>query len=170
MSSGANFGIRRTVPHIFGVAIGFSFMLILVGFGLINILNQYPVSYDVLKYACLFYLLYLAAKIAMATPNGSTEESSSNPLSFLQAALFQWINPKAWTMALTTFTVYAPNQNLQSMLIVVAIFAIVNLPSVGVWAVLGQQLNRVLTNRLRFKAFNITMAALLLMSLYLSFV
>lgn len=169
MSSGASFGVRRTIPHILGVALGFVFMLILVGFGLMKLFDQYPISYYVLKFSCAIYLIYLSAKIATAPSQESTLETDRNPLSFLEAASFQWINPKAWTMALTTVTVYAPSQSFNSLVIVAAIFGIINLPSVGIWAVLGQQLSRVLTNKIRFKTFNVTMALLLLMSLYPSF-
>lgn len=169
MSSGANFGVWRTLPHMLGVGFGFAFMLILVGTGLIKIFEQYPLSYDLLKITSLIYLIYLSVKIALSAPQMSKTKSRRTPISFFQAALFQWINPKAWTMALTTFTVYAPNQNLQSILIVSAVFGIVNLPSVGVWAVLGQQLRRLLNSHTRLKAFNLTMAALLLGSLYPSF-
>jgi len=166
MSSGASFGIRRTIPHLFGVVLGFVFMLILVGFGLMKLFDQYPLSYDVLKFGCATYLIYLAVKVATAPAKDSSLETGRSPLSFLQAASFQWINPKAWTIALTTATVYAPSQSFNSSVVVAVIFGIINLPSVGVWAVLGQQLSRLLTSKIRFRAFNISMAFLLLVSLY----
>lgn len=169
MSSGASFGLRRTIPHILGAVVGFVFMLILVGFGLIKLFEQYPASYDVLKFACSIFLFYLAVKIARAAPLESTIEPDKNPLSFFGAAIFQWINPKGWTTALTIVTVYAPNQNIESLAIVAVIFGLINLPSASLWAVLGQQFSRVLTSKIRFKVFNIMMAGLLLISLYPSF-
>ena len=165
MASGANFGFRRTIPHMLGVALGFVFMVVLVGAGLVGIFEAFPVSYTVLKIASLAYLLYLAWKIANAGP-AETGEGKGNPMTFLQAAAFQWVNPKAWAMALTAISVYAPDQTLWAILLVAALFGAVNLPSVSSWTLLGQQMARVLTNPRRLMLFNWAMAALLVASLY----
>ncbi len=165
MASGANFGFRRTIPHMLGVALGFVFMVVLVGAGLVGIFEAFPVSYTVLKVASVAYLLYLAWKIANAGPAG-TGEGKGNPMTFLQAAAFQWVNPKAWAMALTAISVYAPDQTLWAILLVAALFGAVNLPSVSSWTLLGQQMARVLTNPRRLTVFNWAMAALLVASLY----
>lgn len=118
-----------------------------------------------LKIASVAYLLYLAWKIAHAAPSKGSL-ASGIPMTFLQAAAFQWVNPKAWAMALTATTAYAPNQTLHAILLVALVFGAVNLPSVSTWTVLGQQMARMLTNPRRLVAFNWTMAALLLASLY----
>ena len=165
MASGANFGFRRTIPHMLGVALGFVFMVVLVGAGLVGIFEAFPVSYTVLKVASEAYLLYLAWKIANAGP-AETGEGKGNPMTFLQAAAFQWVNPKAWAMALTAISVYAPDQTLWAILLVAALFGAVNLPSVSSWTLLGQQMARVLTNPRRLLLFNWAMAALLVASLY----
>ncbi len=165
MASGANFGFRRTIPHMLGVALGFVFMVVLVGAGLVGIFEAFPVSYTVLKIASVAYLLYLAWKIANAGP-AETGEGKGNPMTFLQAAAFQWVNPKAWAMALTAISVYAPDQTLWAILLVAALFGAVNLPSVSSWTLLGQQMARVLTNPRRLMLFNWAMAALLVASLY----
>ncbi|MDE4273488.1 LysE family translocator [Phaeobacter gallaeciensis] len=165
MASGANFGFRRTIPHMLGVALGFVFMVVLVGAGLVGIFEAFPVSYTVLKVASVAYLLYLAWKIANAGP-AETGEGKGNPMTFLQAAAFQWVNPKAWAMALTAISVYAPDQTLWAILLVAALFGAVNLPSVSSWTLLGQQMARVLTNPRRLLLFNWAMAALLVASLY----
>jgi len=166
MSSGANFGFKRTIPHMLGVGLGFTFMVILVGIGLMQLFTNYPVMYQILKYVSVAYLLYLAYKIATASkPNGS-QTNRSNPITFLQAAAFQWVNPKAWTMALTAISVYSPSQQMESIAIVALVFGLVNLPSVSLWTVLGQQLSKILSSDLRLRAFNFTMAGLLLASLY----
>ncbi|MVO15271.1 LysE family translocator [Parasedimentitalea huanghaiensis] len=165
MASGANFGFRRTIPHMLGVALGFVFMVLLVGAGLVQIFDAYPVSYTVLKVGSVIYLLYLAWKIANAGP-AEAGEASGNPMTFLQAAAFQWVNPKAWAMALTAISAYTPDQTLTAILLVGVVFGAVNLPSVSSWTVLGQQMARVLTNPRRLTAFNWTMAVLLVASLY----
>jgi threonine/homoserine/homoserine lactone efflux protein len=165
MASGANFGLRRTLPHMLGVALGFVIMAALVGLGLVQVFAAVPWLYLVLKVGCVVYLLWLAWKIATATaPDGG--EARGRPLTFLQAAAFQWVNPKAWAMALTAVTVYAPGQTVMAVLTVAAVFGAVNLPSVGSWAWLGVQMRRVLTSPGRLRAFNVTMAALLVASLY----
>jgi threonine/homoserine/homoserine lactone efflux protein len=165
MASGANFGIRRTVPHMLGIGIGFTFMIVLVGIGLVQVFNLYPVSYTILKVVSVVYLCWLAWKIANANaPQG--RQATGKPITFLQAAAFQWVNPKAWAMAVTATTVYAPGQHWQTILFVAAVFGLVNLPSVSIWTVLGQQIRRILTNATRLRVFNWSMAALLVASLY----
>lgn len=165
MASGANFGFRRTLPHMFGVAMGFTFMLVLVGAGLSEVFDRYPISYTILKAFSVVYLLWLAWKIANAAPPKSAK-AEGRPFSFLQAAGFQWVNPKAWAMSLTAFTVYAPSQSLGATFAVAAVFGLVNLPSIASWTVLGQELRRLLKSPRHLRAFNITMAALLVASLY----
>jgi len=166
MSSGANFGFKRTIPHMLGVGLGFSFMLMLVGVGLIEVFDRYPNSHDILKVVSISYLLYLAFKIATSVSIDKQNSSNAKPISFLQAAAFQWVNPKAWTMALTAISVYSPSRSLESIAIISLIFCLVNIPSVSVWAVLGQQLSRILSSATRLRAFNWTMAGLLVASLY----
>lgn len=165
MASGANFGFRRTVPHMLGIGLGFTFMVVLVGAGLIQVFNRFPISYTLLKIVSVLYLLYLAWKIAHAAP-AKGREAAGTPMTFLQAAAFQWVNPKAWAMALTAITAYAPGHTLTVILIVAFVFGAINLPSVSVWTVLGQQMARILTNPRRLLVFNWTMAGLLVASLY----
>ncbi len=165
MASGANFGFRRTIPHMLGIGLGFTFMVLLVGAGLVQIFDRYPISHTVLKVLSVLYLLYLAWKIAHAAP-AKGADAAGTPMTFLQAAAFQWVNPKAWAMALTATAAYAPDQTINAILLVALVFGAINLPSVSTWTVLGQQMARILTNPHRLLAFNWTMAALLVASLY----
>jgi len=166
MASGANFGFRRTIPHMLGVSLGFTLMVLLVGVGLVQVFNAFPVSYLVLKVVSVLYLFYLAWKIGTAAPHSGDPDSGGSPFTFVQAVLFQWVNPKAWTMALTAVTVYSPSQSVAAMAFVAGVFGAVNFPCIGMWTTLGLQLQRVLTSRLRLRAFNIAMATLLVASLY----
>ncbi len=166
MASGANFGFRRTLPHMLGISLGHMLMIVLVGLGLNQLFVAFPALEMVMKVASVAYLLFLAWKIANATPPGDGA-AKGTPLTFVQAALFQWVNPKSWFMALTAITVYASSQELVPVMIVAAIFAAVNLPSVSTWTIMGQQIRRVLTSEARLRAFNWTMAALLVASLAL---
>ncbi|MBO9445470.1 LysE family translocator [Ruegeria sp. R14_0] len=165
MASGANFGFRRSIPHMLGIGLGFTVMVLLVGAGLVQLFDTYPVSYTALKVASVAYLLFLAWKIARAAPAEGHSETGT-PMTFLQAAAFQWVNPKAWAMALTATTAYTPDQTLQAIVVVALVFGSVNLPSVSTWTVLGQQMARFLTNPRRLVVFNWAMAALLVASLY----
>lgn len=165
MASGANFGYRRTLPHMLGIAIGFAVMTMLVGVGLIQIFDRFPVVHRVLTVVSVAYLLWLAWKIANAAPPKGAAEAQGKPLTFLQAAAFQWVNPKAWTMALTAITVYAADRSILAILLVAAMFAAVCVPCLSVWTLLGQEMRRFLTNPARLRAFNWTMAALLVASL-----
>ncbi len=164
MASGANFGFRRTLPHMLGIGIGFTIMLVLVGLGLIQLFDAWPTSYDILKVLSVLYMLWLAWKTATAA-GLSRADGVGKPMTFLQAAAFQWVNPKAWAMSLTAMTAYAPDRAGFTILIVALIFGLVNFPSVSVWTVLGQQMARLLTNHARRVVFNVMMAALLLASL-----
>ncbi len=164
MASGANFGFRRTVPHMLGVGLGFSFMVVLVGLGVAGLFAAFPAAHVALKWASVGYMLWLAWKIANAAP---PREGAAGgvPLTFLQAAAFQWVNPKAWAMALTAIAVYAPGREMGTVVLVAAIFGAINLPTVSSWTVLGQAMRRALTSPGRLRAFNWTMAALLVASL-----
>jgi threonine/homoserine/homoserine lactone efflux protein len=164
MASGANFGFRRTVPHMLGVGIGFTVMVLLVGAGLMQVFDRWPVAHDALKAVSVAYLLWLAWKIARAGEPGQGK-SGATPITFLQAAAFQWVNPKAWFMALTAITAYAPDRSLWAVGVVAVVFGAINLPTVSTWTLLGQEIKRVLTNQRRLTLFNWTMAGLLVASL-----
>jgi threonine/homoserine/homoserine lactone efflux protein len=140
-------------------------MMFAVGAGLVQIFDRFPVIYDILKIFSVLYMLSLAWKIANAAPV-SKRDAAGRPFTFMQAALFQWVNPKAWAMALTAITVYVGDAGLVWLAVGASIFAVVNLPSVSMWTVAGQQMQRLLTNPRRLRVYNWTMAALLIASLY----
>lgn len=166
LASGVNFGLRRTVPHMLGIGIGFTLMVVLVGIGLGEVFRQVPALYTVMKYAGALYMLYLAWKLANAGPV-EDGEASGKPMTFLQAAAFQWVNPKAWVMALVAISAYTSPQNyLVSVLLVALVFGLVNLPSVSVWALFGVAMRRFLSNLKVVRVFNVTMALLLVASIW----
>lgn len=166
MNSGANFGFKRTIPHALGVSIGFTVMVALVGIGIMQLFDAWPLSYQILKVLSVVYLLYLASKIAMSDAAEKSAKGKSKPFTFTQAAMFQWVNPKAWTMALTAISVYAPSKNLTAVLFVAITFGLVNLPCISSWIALGKKMQIFLNNKKRLKIFNIVMASLLVLSLY----
>jgi len=166
MASGANFGFGRTVPHMSGILVGVLVMFLLVGIGLSQVFDAWPASFRVLRVISVLYLLFLAWKIATAAGPGEGAADGGKPLTFIQAALFQWVNPKVWVVALTAITVYSPLHNAEAVIVVALVFSMITLPSVTLWTLMGQQLARLLTNNLRLRVFNGIMGALLIASLY----
>ena len=165
-TSGVNFGFRRTIPHMLGIGAGFLSLLLGVGLGLGALLHTVPLLYTVLKFAGGAYLLWIAWKIG-SSRSLSEGKTSAAPMSFLSAAAFQWINPKAWVMAVTAMATYTnPDVYFISVLIVGFAFALVNVPSVSTWAGFDSALRDWLSDPKRLKWFNITMALLLVLSLW----
>lgn len=167
MASGANFGVRRTMPHMWGVVIGFSLMIIIVGLGLFGLFHAWPASMTVLKAGSVLYTLWLAWKIARAG-EPETGDTVGKPMTFLQAAAFQWVNPKAWSMGLTAIALYAPDERFGSILTLAAIFGVLGIGSTGTWMLLGLSIRNWLSSPIRLRIFNYGMAALLVGSLALA--
>lgn len=166
LASGVNFGFRRTVPHMLGIGFGFASLLLGVGFGLGALLAAFPALHLALKVAGGAYLLYLAWRIATSRTLAEAG-SASQPMSFAAAAAFQWVNPKAWVMAVTAMAIYtSPEAPVLSVLLVAAAFALVNLPSVSVWAGFGTALRGWLSDPARLRWFNLAMGLLLAATLW----
>lgn len=167
MASGLNFGARRTQPHLVGVAVGFAFMTLLVGLGVGQLFVAYPTAYTVLKYVGAAYLLYLAWAIANSGQLEPGGVGGGKPLTFLQAAAFQWVNPKAWVMAIGASASYAAVAPFPwNAALMAGLFGVLGFVSSGVWVVFGLSLRRILTSPRAVRTFNWTMAALLVVSLY----
>jgi threonine/homoserine/homoserine lactone efflux protein len=165
-ASGVNFGFVRTIPHMFGIGAGFLSLLIAVGLGLGALLHSVPLLYTALKFAGGAYLVWIAWKIGTSRTL-SEGRAGAVPMTFLQAATFQWVNPKAWVMAVSAMATYTSQQSyLSSVMVVGIIFAVVNVPSVSTWAGFGSVLRQWLSDPVRLKWFNITMAVLLVVSLW----
>jgi len=169
MASGMNYGFRRSLGHITGVALGFPLMIVAVGLGLSQLFAMVPWLEMALKYVCAAYLIYLAYKIATARPKiaeGGALEVSGNPLTFVQAAAFQWVNPKAWVMATTALTVYAlPLSSTGNAFAVAAAFVFAGTFTASSWTALGDRLRLFFSDPLRLRVFNAVAAVLLLATL-----
>jgi threonine/homoserine/homoserine lactone efflux protein len=165
-ASGVSFGFRRTIPHMLGIGIGFLSLLIGVGLGLGALMQSVPLVYTLLKFAGGAYLIWIAWKIGTSR-SLSDGKVGAKPMTFLGAAAFQWVNPKAWVMAVTAMATYTnPAYYISTVLLVGTAFALVNLPSVSTWAGFGSALRDWLSVPVRLKWFNITMAVLLVISLW----
>jgi threonine/homoserine/homoserine lactone efflux protein len=174
MASGVHFGYRRTLAHLLGVQLGFGFMLIAVGLGLHTVLSQFPAFYDVVRFAGAAYMVWMAWSLASARPQfqeqAAIEQSVQNelkPLGFWGAVLFQWVNPKAWVMAVTIMSAYVPpGAGLLQIAPLGLMFAVLGFPCSSVWVGFGSALRSYLQEAFRMRVFNCTMAAALLLSLY----
>jgi len=165
-ASGSRFGIRRTLPHLAGVTVGFPVMLFLVGLGLASVLVGSPSLQLGMKIVSCAYLLWLAFQIARSTSAGGGAERGK-PLSFLQAAAFQWVNPKAWLMAVGAISAYTAGRGTQlyvQVAIITSITLAVTLLSTLVWTAFGAAIRRWLRSPGALRLFNVGMALLLLLS------
>ena len=159
-ASGVNFGFRRTVPHMLGVSIGHGFQVCIVAGLLAWMLAWLEALRQVLVGAGCGYLLWLAWRQARAGEPGQGQRTQ--PLGFVGAALFQWVNPKAWMMGVNTAILFLPSGSGWWTAASLALVCIaVNLPCVAVWAVAGDRLRHRLHDPLALRAFNLSMAALL---------
>ncbi len=165
LASGVNFGFARTIPHVLGISIGFALMVALVGLGLGSMFSAWPWTWQVLRVGAAVYLSWLAWKLA--TSGGVQDKPVARPMGFLQAAAFQWVNPKAWVMAVGACSTYVLHGNVWiNVALLAGLFAVINLPSVAMWAVCGSALRRWLAQPRVLRVFNVTMALLLLASLW----
>jgi threonine/homoserine/homoserine lactone efflux protein len=166
MASGATFGLKRTFPHLAGVVLGFGAMTVAVGLGLAEVLKTSPLVFAVLRWGAAAYILYIAWRMITARGPGIAV-TGEKPMSFLGAVAFQWINPKAWVMALGAVGTYAEHGRfLADVLIITAGFMMIGVPCTLTWTGFGTAIRRWFRKPIHLKAFNWTMAALLVASLY----
>ena len=146
-ASGVVFGFNRTLPHMLGVAVGFTLLLVVCGSGIGALLVEFPAAGFALKVLGTAYLLHLAWAFRNALAP-EAKQASARPMKFAEAVAFQFVNPKAWIMGLTAASVFVPDFEPRSLAIaiMIAVFSIVNLPCICTWAVLGATLKRWLTH------------------------
>jgi len=162
-ASGARFGIGRTLPHLAGVTVGFPVMLLLVGVGLASVLLASPMLQLGMKAVSCAYLLWLAFQIARSA-SASRDAGDGKPMTFLQAAAFQWVNPKAWLMAVSAVSAYTAGRGMQlyfQVAIIALLTVVVTLFSTLTWAAFGAVIRRWLRAPLALRLFNLFMALLL---------
>lgn len=166
-ASGAAFGYRATLPHLLGISFGHAFQTTLVGLGLGLVFARYPLLHPGLQWLGFAYLVYLGWRLLWAGRVGHTQ--ASQPLSFMEAAVFQFVNPKAWVMALTTVTLFLPADAplLAACLAIAVVLVAVNFPCITVWALFGSGMRHLLTSDRRRRAFNLLMSVLLLATAFL---
>lgn len=170
-ASGANYGLRRSLPHILGVDIGFSVMVFIVGLGFGVVFATAPELQTALRWIGAGFMIYLGLRIATA---GRAKDGTrrGRPFRFIEAAAFQWVNPKAWTMAVGAFAAFAPPETAAWFVAAVfaAIFFVVGLASSTTWTAFGTAIGRLLHTDRRLRIFNVTLGALTIASVALLFV
>ncbi len=164
-ASGANFGFRRTLPHIAGITFGFASVFLAAGFGLAGIFAAFPKIYIVLKVLSVLFLVYLAWRIGNA---GRTEgQERDRPISFTQAALFQVVNPKGVSVIVSTLSVYTSDagslpSEIGALLIV---FVMMTIGATTTWCLFGKAITKIVNTRRKLRLFNVSMAILLVLSI-----
>lgn len=167
LSSGVRFGLRRSIPHLLGICLGFAFMLVAVGLGLHTLLHDHPMVLTAMRWVGVAWMLYLAYQLATAKGGVAAANGSEKPMTFLGASAFQWVNPKAWVMAVTAMSTYLPpDAGWMGTLQLAAAQTVVGSPCVLVWAGFGSALRDWLADPVRLRIFNIAMALALVASLY----
>jgi threonine/homoserine/homoserine lactone efflux protein len=166
MASGANFGFRKTLPHLLGVVIGFPLMLLLIGLGFGAVLQSYPLVHEIIRYVGATYMLWMAWKIASTSKKIDDAKKPAKPMTFLQAVLFQWVNPKGWTMGVGAMAAYTtPGGNyFHELLVIILVFMLVGIPSALLWVMGGKFTATLLGSPKHFLIFNRVMGGLLALS------
>lgn len=161
-ASGASFGYRRTLPHMFGIVLGILAMNLMVAAGLGVMFERYPAVQQGLKLAASAYLVYLAWRIATAQSGRKAGDTEARPMSLLEGALFQFLNPKAWMMVMTAMSSFtlAGDQYWVSVLWVALIFMLFGLPCISLWAAFGTVVGRLLSSPVAWRCFNLLMGLL----------
>ena len=163
--SGFNFGIKKTLPHIFGVALGFTFLIFLLTIGLVNVFKIFPIIQVSLKYLGSIFLVYLAYKIYFSKID--SEKINENPVKFIETFLFQFLNPKGVLIGIIIVSTYVEHgENYLKYATQVILFAfLVSLSSITFWTFVGKYLRKFATNEKFIKYFNCVMSLLLILSI-----
>ena len=163
--SGFNFGVKKTIPHILGVALGFTSLVLLLTIGLINVFKLFPIIQIIIRYLGTIFLIYLAYKIVSST--SSDEIKKENPVKFIETFLFQYLNPKGVMVAIIVVSTYVElgENYLNHATQVVALAFLFSSTSITLWTFIGKFLRKFATNDKFIKYFNYAMSGLLLLSI-----
>lgn len=165
LASGINHGVRRSLPHYIGVCFGFLFLVVCVGIGLGALFKQSPLLHQTLQLVGAVYLVYFAWKIA-STKSASSSMEIQRPITFIQAFLFQWVNPKAWIIAIGAIATFTVQSRIAASIAAIAVmYLVMGLLTMGLWMTLGASLQKILSTGKRRRIFNLFMAILLLLSI-----
>lgn len=162
LSSGVNYGVKRTIPYVTGATVGFILLLLFIGFGFYQFIQVYPSFLNYLAVAGSLYIIYMGYKTATAKPDITVNKGDVPK--FHQGFLLQWINPKAWIACVSGVSIFSSSDSYEQFLIFSTIYFFVCYLSLAVWAVLGGKLSSLLNSPTRLRIFNMTMGLLLIVT------
>ncbi len=164
LTSGIKFGFLKTIPHMSGITIGHVLQVVLVCLGLGKLFQMFPEIQNILKIICAMYLLYLGYKIIGSF--SKVKEDDSRPLKFYEAALFQLLNPKAWTISIMVASGFLPkDEKLVISILFISITALIICPiSISIWAAFGSGIKNLVKNNKKKAIVEYFLALLLLIT------
>lgn len=164
MNSAMNFGVARSMPHFMGIALGYPLMLVAMGLGLSQVFEQFPGVIQALQVVCGFMIVWLAWKMTRQVSNNTQQNPEAKPITLLQAAAFQWVNPKAWFMCTATIALFPPSQDDRyfDLLLLTLVATGVGAVCVSIWMLSGVPLRKLMNRPLLLRNFNYAMAISLL--------
>lgn len=162
LSSGVNFGVKRTLPYVSGATVGFTLLLLFIGLGLFQFIKAYPSFLNYLAIAGSLYIIFIGYKMASAKPD--IEVKKGDVPKFYQGFLLQWINPKAWIACVAGVSTFSSADNYDQFLKFSGIYFIVCYLSLATWAILGDRISVLLNGYVRLRIFNIAMGLLLIVT------
>ena len=162
LSSGINYGVKKTIPYVSGATVGFTLLLLFIGFGFSQFINAYPFFLTYLAIVGSLYIIYMGYKIASSKPE--LEIRKKDVPKFYEGFLLQWINPKAWIACVSGASIFSSAESYDPFLTFTIIYFIVCYISLGVWAILGDKVSYLLKDHFRLRLFNFTMGLLLMIT------
>jgi threonine/homoserine/homoserine lactone efflux protein len=166
LTTGVNYGFWRALPFVSGATIGFTLLLVMVGLGVGKFASQSPIFMTILAYGGTVFICYMGYKIAAST--GPLKVKSASSPSFLQGFALQWLNPKAWIASLSGVTAFNVSTADSSLVIFASLYFLVCYPSIALWALAGEKINKLLADEGNLRLFNRVMGGILvLVALYL---
>ncbi|MBS0287035.1 MAG: LysE family translocator [Proteobacteria bacterium] len=162
LSSGVNYGVKKTIPYVSGATIGFTLLLLCIGFGFYQVINAYPSLFSMLAIVGATYIIYMGYQIAISKPTLQVEKNDVPK--FYQGFLLQWLNPKAWIACVSGVSIFSSTQSYIPLLTFTLIYFVICYVSLGAWAVLGDRVSVLLKNDFRLRLFNMITGSLLIIT------
>ncbi|WP_122555931.1 LysE family translocator [Pseudomonas viridiflava] len=162
VASGANHGFVKTVPFLSGATFGLTVLLILIGFGLLTVIDSHPLFFEYLSVAGSAFIIYMGYKIASSRPDLAVEKADTPD--FIQGFMLQLLNPKAWIACASGVVSFSTPQSNGTLITFIVIYSVICFISLSAWAVLGDRVSALLNSAFRIRAFNLTMGGMLILT------
>ncbi len=163
VSSGVNYGIKKTMPYVSGATIGFTLLLLFIGLGFFQVINAFPFFLKYLSFGGSLFIMYMGYKVASSKPNIEVNKEGRTP-KFFEGFLLQWLNPKAWIACVSGASIFSSTESYTPFLTFTSIYFLVCYASLALWAVLGDKVSFLLNSHFRLRFFNLLMGLLLILT------